>query len=199
MCKVSSSISTKYTFDITELAHPAVTSKVTTYLCKTCHLSLNELKIPAQAVSNKMKIFPHSVTKYQNITQEHTIVFRRILFKKVTIVQKGHFPKLDGSICNTRPIEPSSLINTLQHGADSNGFVMVKLKRKLSFCGYVYFEQVCQESLYQEVLYLKESDQFYHDISILINNIPNELTNLTELDGNFSEAVNLLRRKSQPM
>lgn len=33
----------------------------------------------------------------------------------------------------------------------------------------------------------------------LPNNIPNELTNLTELDGNFSEAVNLLRRRSQAM
>ena len=53
--------SNKYILDVTELADPGVTSKGTTYVCKTYHLSLKKQKIPAQPVSNKMKIFPHSV------------------------------------------------------------------------------------------------------------------------------------------
>ena len=40
---------------------------------------------------------------------------------------KGRFPKLKGSICNI-PIDLADIINVLPYGADSNGFVVVKLK-----------------------------------------------------------------------
>ena len=45
---------------------------------------------------------------------------------------KGNFPKLKGSICNI-PIESHDITNVLPRGADSNGQLIVKLKRKLSY------------------------------------------------------------------
>ena len=39
------------------------------------------------------------------------------------------------------PIE-SDITNVLPHGADSNGLLIVKLERKLSYRGHVYFEAV---------------------------------------------------------
>ena len=56
---------------------------------------------------------------------------------------KGQTPKLTGSICNV-PIDTNDVTNALPRGADSNGIVMIKLKRKLSFRGDVYFEAVPQ-------------------------------------------------------
>ena len=46
-------------------------------------------------------------------------------------MHKGQFLRLKGAICNI-PIESNDIINTLPGGADSNGLLMVKLKRKLS-------------------------------------------------------------------
>ena len=84
-----------------------------------------------------MQIFAHlEVSKNLN-TLELTLVSRKILFKKVTLMPKGHIPKLKDSTCNI-PIETASIVNTLPHDADSSGLVMVKLKRKLSFRDHVY-------------------------------------------------------------
>ena len=43
---------------------------------------------------------------------------------------KGQTPKLKVSICNV-PIDTNDVTNILPRGADSNGIIMIKLKRKL--------------------------------------------------------------------
>ena len=43
---------------------------------------------------------------------------------------KGQTPKLKGSICKV-PVNTSDVVSSLLQGADSNGTLMVKLKRKL--------------------------------------------------------------------
>ena len=45
---------------------------------------------------------------------------------------KGQTPNLKGIICNVR-IDINDVTNVLPRGADSNGIVMIKLKRKLSW------------------------------------------------------------------
>ena len=59
---------------------------------------------------------------------ERVLIFRRILFKKFTIMPIGKFPKLKGSICSV-PIDTEDIVNVLQRGADVNDLVVVKLKR----------------------------------------------------------------------
>ena len=92
---------------------------------------------------------------------------------------KGQFPKLKGSTCNI-PINTSDIINVLLHGQDSNGLVVVKLKRKLSYRGHLYFESVHPESIDMALKNFKENNPLYCDIHIDANNIPNESTELTE-------------------
>ena len=65
-----------------------------------------------------------------------SIIARRILFKKITIMPKGQFAKLKGSI----PTDSLNVTNSAPRGADSNGIIMVKLK--LMHRGHVYFEAV---------------------------------------------------------
>ena len=77
--------------------------------------------MPAQAVCNKLQIF-EAPAEIKNLNRlKRILIGRRILFKitQVTITPKGHFLKLKGAICNIKV-------------ADSNGLIMVKLKRKLS-------------------------------------------------------------------
>lgn len=59
----------------------------------------------------------------------------------------------------------------LPRGADSNGLVMLKLKRKLVFRGHVYFEAVCPQSVYAALYYLKKHNPLYNDIEICYDNI----------------------------
>ena len=103
-------------------------------------------EIPAQAVHNKLDIydFPDDLANLNRL--EKTIISRRVLFKKVTIMLKGQMPKLKGSICNI-PIDTSDVANTLPQGADSNGILMIKLKHKLAYRGHVYFEAVSPEAV----------------------------------------------------
>ena len=54
---------------------------------------------------------------------------------------KDRFPILTGNICNI-PIESDDITSVPQHDVDSNGLLIVKLKRKLSYRGHVYFEAV---------------------------------------------------------
>ena len=78
---------------------------------------------------------------------------------------KGQAPKLKGAICNV-PLEADNVCNILPRGADSNGIVMVKLKRKLMYRGHVYFESVRPDLVKQVLYYLKRNNHLYEDIII---------------------------------
>ena len=77
------------------------------------------------------------------------LISRRILFKKLSIIPKGRFPKLKRGICNI-PNNVVDITHVLSCGADSNGLIVVKLKCKLSCKSHVYFETVLfrSKSLY---------------------------------------------------
>ena len=58
-------------------------------------------------------------------------------------------------------IDTNDMANILPRGADSNGIVMVKLKRKLSFYGHVYFEAVSPDLVNLALTYIKDNNHLY--------------------------------------
>ena len=72
------------------------------------------------------------------------------------------------------------MTNILPRGADSNGIIMIKLKRKLSFRGHVYFEAVSPDLVHLALAYLKDNNHLYSDIVIDVSQIPSSLLSLTE-------------------
>ena len=101
---------------------------------------------------------------------ERLLIFRRLLFKKVTIMPKGCFPKLKGKIRNIT-VETNDIANVLPRGADSNGLIFVKINQKLSYRGHVYLEPVSPGAVQLALVYLKQNNPFYHKIRIDIDNI----------------------------
>ena len=99
------------------------------YICLNCNGHLKKQKVLPQAVWNKLEVFRILEVLSDLDRLEKVLISRRILFKKVTIMPKGKFPKMKGSICNV-PIDTTETVNILPHGADSNGLIVVKLKRK---------------------------------------------------------------------
>ena len=91
---------------------------------------------------------------------------------------KGCFPKLICAICNI-PVETNDS-KCSPAWCNSNGLKFVKLKRKLTFRGGVYLEVVLSEAVQLALLYLKQNNRFYHDIRIDIDNISDDLLDLTE-------------------
>ena len=130
----------KYNLDLQGMIHK-VTKNGTTYICNLCRSYLKKSHIPAQAVCNNLQIF-EVLAEIKSLNRlERILIARRVLFKKVTIMPKGQFPKLEGAICNI-PVDTSDITNVLPHGAESSGLIMVKLKRKLSFQGHLCFSPV---------------------------------------------------------
>ena len=50
----------------------------------------------------------------------------------------------------------------------------------MNFRGQAYFEAVCPESFNQALLYLQKYNPLYQDITINMNNIPDNLKDLTD-------------------
>ena len=114
---------------------------------------------------------------------EKVIISKRILFKKIVIMPKGQAPKLKGAICNVQ-LEADDVCNILPRGADSNGIIMVKLKRKLMYRGHVYFEPVRPDVVRNVLQYLKQNNYFYHDIVIDTTHMSEELLSLQDPQDN---------------
>ena len=49
--------------------------------------------------------------------------------------------------------DTAETVNVLPHGADSNGLIAVKLKRKLCYRGHVYFEAVRPDLVHQALIF----------------------------------------------
>ena len=98
------------------------------YICKTYGKKLNKNCIPCQAVCNMLEVceLPKEFKDIRRL--ERVLVARRLLFKKISITPKGQSPKLKGALCNI-PIDVVDVCNTLPRPADSNGIIIVKLKK----------------------------------------------------------------------
>ena len=95
---------------------------------------------------------------------------------------KGQSPKVKAAICSI-PIHTDDVVNILPGGTYSNGLIMVKLKKKLSYRGHFYFEQVCPEIALTDLEYLKENSHLYCNIETNTTQIPPELLSLqTEME-----------------
>ena len=65
---------------------------------------------------------------------------------------------------------------------DSNGLIVVKLKSDLKYRGYVHFEPVRANVIYQALNYLKTHNKFYKDISISESLSSKEMINFSSID-----------------
>ena len=95
-------------------------------------------KTPCQVVSNELDV-ETAPKQLQNLRKlEKLLISKRILFKKNLIIhRKREFAKIKEKICNISA-ETDTPCNVLQEPVNSNGLVLVKLKRHLRYRGYVY-------------------------------------------------------------
>ena len=68
-----------------------------------------------------------------------------------------------------------SMCNILPRVTDSNGLILMKLKRKLSYRGHVLFEPLRPGVVKLVLDYLKQNNFLYNNILIHMDNIPVDL------------------------
>ena len=67
-------------------------------------------------------------------------MFKKKLLKKLVILSKGESPKIKESVCNTSISEADRNYMPLPTLVDSNGLIVVKLKRLAKCCSHDLFE-----------------------------------------------------------
>ena len=129
------------------------------------------------AINQILKTVPWELKNLNRL--ESVLISRRLLFKKLTNIPKDCLPDLKGAIYNM-PVETNDIVNVLPRAADSNGLIFVKLKDKLNSRCHMYLEALPAELVQLALVYLKQNNLFCYDIRIDIDNISDELLDLTE-------------------
>jgi hypothetical protein len=147
------------------------------YVCKTCHAKLLKGQQPCQAVVNNLFVdeTPTALAALEKL--EQILIAQRIVFEKIAVMPKGQQRKIKGAICNVL-VECSQTCNVLPRPPDRSGIILLKLKRKLQFRGYVYFQAVRPQFVISALNWLIANNPLYRNIEIQCENINSDLTNL---------------------
>ena len=98
-------------------------------MCNTCHKRLSRNEMPCQAVFHKMSLEPIPDELNDLKELEKILTSKKTIFKKITIMnRKGGFAKIYYIL-----FVATNICNILLRPADSNGVIVVKLKRDLQF------------------------------------------------------------------
>ena len=74
------------------------------------------------------------------------------------------------------PVDCDQTCNVLPRPPERSGIIMLKLKRKLSFRGHVYFQAVRPDIILNALNWLRDNNPFYGSITVNIKNIDINLT-----------------------
>ena len=146
------------------------------YVCKTCDLKMKKSQVPCQSVCNNLHldIVPEEIKSLNRL--EIFLICKMLLFKKIVIMPKGQSPKLQGAVVNI-PVDVNETFSKLP---SCDNIFLVKLKKKLSFKGHVFFEPVNPEKVKRALLKLKEVNHLYADVNIDTSVIPSHLVSFNE-------------------
>ena len=127
-------------------------------------------KVPCRSVSNKLEVY-NFPSDFRGIWKlEKALTAKRFLLKKITVMAHGQMEKISGTICNI-PIGTTNVTNMLPQPADSNGLVIIKLKRKLEYHGNILFEPVRPVFLKSILNYLRTNNHLHQNVVINTENI----------------------------
>ena len=148
------------------------------YTCTTCDKALQKNSAPCQAVANRLNVveLPKLFQDFHRL--ERLLVSRKILFKKLAVMPKGKSLKIKGSISNIPVSEVDINCNMLPRPTDSNGLIIVKLKRIIQYKGHVVFEAVGPDVVIQCLEFLRSHSDLFSDIEINLVNIPVDILGL---------------------
>lgn len=134
------------------------------WICYTCNRKILTGNIPAEAAVNKMALedIPNEL-KELNSLEKHLIAIHIPLMKVIALPHGGQQNSHGPVVC-----VPSDLkkVTRLPMRPGDDLMLRVKLKRKLSYKGYVEYQFVDPKHIFEALDFLKQNNQWYEDVSI---------------------------------
>eukprot|EP00105_Crassostrea_gigas_P011512 XP_011427210.1 PREDICTED: uncharacterized protein LOC105328139 [Crassostrea gigas] len=156
-------IQEKYCHKCTE-ACPDDCIKSKLWICFTCHRKILSGNIPAEAAANKMSLedIPKEFVEL-NSPEKHLIAIH-IPFMKLMALPHGGQQNIHGPVVCV----PSDLkkVTSLPMKPEEDLLLRVKLKRKLSYKGYIEYQFVNPKHIFEALKYLKQNNPWYEDVTI---------------------------------
>lgn len=88
-----------------------------------------------------------------------------MLFTTVIIIPKGQMPKIKGAVCNVL-INVAGVAKVLPRASDSNGIMIVKVNRKISFRGQAHFLIVRPQFIHAALQFVQVKKPFFITMEI---------------------------------
>ena len=104
------------------------------------------------------------------------------------VMPKEQQKKICRTVCNI-PVNGDTVCKTLPRPPESSGIIMLKLKRKLKYCGHQYYESAHPAIVHAALNYLKNNNQLYQDVNIAVTNIDNELVSFENTSNDSHEQL----------
>ncbi|CAG2225841.1 unnamed protein product [Mytilus edulis] len=150
------------------------TCRTSLWICYTCHRKMMKGKIPADSFSNGLMLEDVPLELKQLNSIEQQLIALNIPFMKIMALPKGGQKGVHGPVVCV-PSDLKKVTTILPRSEDESLLLKVKLKRKLNYKGYDKYQFVRPNHLEQALVYLKDKNVWYKDVSIndeWINPIP---------------------------
>ena len=136
-----------------------------TYICLTCHRTLQSRKMPAQSKANCMdlEIIPDELKDLKNL--ELHMICKRILFMKLFKLPQGKQKGIKGAAVNV-PADLGPACCLLPRIPSDAHIISLKLKRKLEYKQAYLHDTIRPEKVITALQYLKNHNPLYADVNI---------------------------------
>ena len=135
------------------------------WICKTCDSTLKRGNMPAQAKTNNMGLEDIPTVLSDLNPMEIRLISLRIPFMKMVALPCGKQRSIHGPAVNV-PTDLHPVCNLLPRLPSQAQVVPMKLKRKLCYKGHYMYEFVRPAKVLAALLWLKENNPLYQDVTI---------------------------------
>ncbi len=135
-----------------------------TWICSTCREAIKQDRVPRYSTANGLK-FPEKPEELKLCPLEERLVAPRIPFMQIHELPAGKQYSIRGNVVNV-PIDINPIVQTLPRYAGKMETVPVKFKRRINHKSSVYTQNINPEKVMNAVYYLKNTSEFYSDISV---------------------------------
>ena len=139
------------------------------YICRTCKKHLLGSKMPPMCIKNALGVSERPLCMKKLKQLEKQLIKKSLPFIKIRQLPKTRMEVANDRIINVQ-IPDDDIVKTvtaLPRTKDNDGFINLKLKRKMEYKTYHKFETVRPDLIYEALLFLKENHPEYKDVKIL--------------------------------
>ena len=139
--------------------------KDSSWICNTCHGTMNRGQMPAQAWANGLQLSdpPEELRDLKPL--ELRLISQRIPFMKMIGLPKGQQKAIHGPAINV-PTKLDSVCSLLPRLPTDAQILPMKLKRKLMYKGHYLYDYIRPQKVIGALRWLKQHNPLYKDITI---------------------------------